>query len=131
VPATIRINREQRDGLYEVTCNHLGSAGDLVHHLDQRDYAKAEQLGLELAEDLRLMQDLGWGEDEGREGVELTMPHHDLMEVLQRLQGEAGLVLGDTEESDEDAETKQRFKQGRAACKQLLAELDPRAGERA
>jgi hypothetical protein len=33
VPATIRINREQRDGLYEVTCNHLGSAGDLVHHL--------------------------------------------------------------------------------------------------
>jgi hypothetical protein len=132
VPATIRINREQRDGLYEVTRNHLGSAGDLVHLLDQeQDYAKAEQLGLELAEDIRLMQDLGWGEDEGREGVELTMPPHDLMEVLQRLQGEAGLVLGDTEESREDAETKQRFKQGHAACEQLLAALDPKAGERA
>jgi hypothetical protein len=47
VPATTRINSEQRDGLYEVTCNHLGSAGDLVHLLDQKDYAKAEQLGLE------------------------------------------------------------------------------------
>ena len=129
MPATTRINREQRDGLYEVTCNHLGSAGDLVHHLDQRDYAKAEQLGLELAEDIRLMQDLGWGEEEGREGVELTMPLHDLMEVLQRLQGEAGLVLGDTEESREDAETRQRFVQGRDACGRLLAELDPRSGE--
>jgi hypothetical protein len=129
---TIRINREQRDGLYEVTRNHLGSAGDLVDLLeDEKDFAKAEELGLELAEDIRLMQDLGWGEDEGREGVELTMPPHDLMEVLQRLQGEANLVLGDTEESREDAETRQRFKQGQDACEQLLASLDPRAGERA
>ena len=129
---TIRINREQRDGLYEVTRNHLGSAGDLVDLLeDERDFAKAEQLGLELAEDIRLMQDLGWGEDEGREGVELTMPTHDLMEVLQRLQGEASLVLGDTEESREDAETRLRFEQGREACERLLASLDPRAGERA
>ncbi len=125
MPATIRINREQRDGLYEVTCNHLGSAGDLVIHLDQMDYAKAERLGLELAEDIRLMQDLGWGGDEGRRGVELTMPRCDLMGVLERLQGEAGLVLGDTEESREDAETRQRFIQGRDACKRLRAELDP------
>jgi hypothetical protein len=79
---------------------------------------------LELAEDIRLMRDLGWGEDEGREGVELTLPPHDLMEVLERLQGEATLVLSDTEESREDAETKQRFKQGRDACERLLAELD-------
>lgn len=50
MPATIRINREQRDGLYEVTRNHLGSAGDLVHLLDQeQDYAKAEQLGFTFA----------------------------------------------------------------------------------
>jgi hypothetical protein len=77
------------------------------------------------------MQDLGWGEDEGCEGVELTMPLHDLMEVLERLHGEAGLVLGDTEESREDAETRQRFVQGRDACERLLAELDPRSGERA
>jgi hypothetical protein len=59
VPATIRINREQRDGLYEVTRNHLGSAGDLVDLLEQeKDCAKAEQLGLELAEDIRLADEL-------------------------------------------------------------------------
>jgi hypothetical protein len=61
---TIKIDREQREGLYELVRNHLGSAGDLVDLLEQeKDWAKAEQLGLELAEDIRLMQDLGWNEE--------------------------------------------------------------------
>jgi hypothetical protein len=70
VPATtITITREQRDGLYELTRNDLGSAGDLVEALErEKDFGKAERLGLELMEDVRLMMDLGWGEDEGREG---------------------------------------------------------------
>lgn len=70
MPATtITITREQRDGLYELTRNDLGSAGDLVEALErEKDFGKAERLGLELMEDVRLMMDLGWGEDEGREG---------------------------------------------------------------
>jgi hypothetical protein len=129
---TIIINEEQRDGLYELVRNHLGSAGDLFDALErEKDFGKAEQLGLELAEDIRLMQDLGWDEEEGREGVELTMPPHDLMEVLQRLQGEAGLVLGDREQSIGDKETRLRFERGYHTCGSLLAWLDPKAGERA
>jgi hypothetical protein len=128
VPATtITINHEQRDGLYELVRNHLGSVSDLFDALEhEKDFGKAERLGLELIEDLRLMQDLGWGECEGRAGVELTMQPHDLMEVLERLRGEAGLVIGDTQESHEDAETMRRFKQGHEACGQLLAAIDPR-----
>ncbi len=133
VPGTTTIiNVEQRDGLYELVRNHLGSAGDLVDLLEQqKDWGRAEQLGLELAEDIRLMQDLGWGEDDGREGVELTMPPHDLMEVLQRLHGEAGLVLGDREQSTADKETRLRFERGYHTCESLLDWLDPKAGERA
>ncbi len=38
---TITINREQRDGLYELVRNHLGSVGDLWHALEQeRDFAR-------------------------------------------------------------------------------------------
>jgi hypothetical protein len=130
VPAiTITINREQRDGLYEVVRNHLGSAGDLVDLLEhEKDYAKAEQLGLELAEDIRLMGDLGWDEDEGRGGVELTIEPHDLIEVLKRLQREADLVLAASEESPEDAKMRQRFKQGYDACGELLAQTVPAPG---
>jgi hypothetical protein len=131
VPATtITINREQRDGLYELVRNHLGSVGDLFDALERdKDFAKAARLGLEFSEDFELLEDIGWGEDEGRDSFELTMPAHDLMEALQRLHGEAGIVPGDSEESREDAETKRRFRQGYVACEQVLAEIDPRTGE--
>lgn len=129
---TIKIDREQRDGLYELVRNHLGSAGDLVDLLEQqKDWAKAEQLGLELAEDIRLMQDLGWGEDEGREGVELTMPPHDLMEVLNRLHGEAEVVLTGANPSPEDVATNERFLRGLDACETVLVNLDSSASDRA
>ena len=131
MPATtITINREQRDGLYELVRNHLGSVGDLFDALERdRDFAKAARLGLEFSEDFELLEDIGWEENEGRDSFEMTMPAHDLMEVLQRLHGEAGIVLGDGEESREDAETKRRFRQGYVACEQVLAEIDPRTGE--
>jgi hypothetical protein len=127
---TITINREQRDGLYELVRNHLGSVGDLWDAL-----AKAATLGLEFSEDFELLEDIGWGEDEGRESFELTMPPHDLMEALKRLHGEAERVLlesGTERESREaDAETNARFQLGLDTCEEVLIGLDEREGERA
>lgn len=128
---TITINREQRDGLYELVRNHLGSVGDLWHALEEeKDFAKAARLGLEFREDIELLEDIGWGEDEGRESFELTMPAHDLMEVLRRLHAEAATLLAGAE-GEEDAETNERFRRGAGACQQVLVDLDPGAGERA
>jgi hypothetical protein len=83
---TISIDRDQRGGLYELVRNHLGSIEDFWIALERtRDLAKAEQLGLEFSEDFRLLQDIGWDEHDKRETFDLTMPAHDLMEVLKRL----------------------------------------------
>ncbi|HET6571554.1 MAG TPA: hypothetical protein VFG58_08710 [Solirubrobacterales bacterium] len=133
MPATtITINRTQRDGLYELVRNHLGSVGDLYDALERdKDFAKAARLGLEFSEDFKLLEDIGWGEDEGRDSFELTTPAHDLMEVLERLHGEAGIVLSGEQESAEDVETDRRFQRGYDVCEKVLAELDPRAGDRA
>ena len=133
MPATtIKINSDQRSGLYELVRNHIGSVGDLWDALErEEDYAKAEQLGLEFAEDLRLMVDIGWAKNDGRAEFELTMQPHDLMELLMRLHGEAGLVLGGAEGSPEDVETNRRFQRGYDVCEEVLAALDPRAGDRA
>lgn len=129
---TITIDRRQREGLYELVRNHLGSVGDLWHALEhERDFAKAARLGLEFGEDFELLEDIGWGDDEQRERFELTMPPHDLMEVLRRLHEEAGTVLAGSEGSREDAETNERFRRGREVCEKALVELDPRAGGRA
>ena len=81
---TITIDSEQRDGLYELVRNHLGSVGDLFVALERdKDFATAERLGFEFAEDFRLLQDIGWGEDDDRTEVEQTILPHDLIEVLQ------------------------------------------------
>ncbi|MGC1852712.1 MAG: hypothetical protein WA687_09775 [Solirubrobacterales bacterium] len=91
---TITIDRDQRDGLYEVISNHLALVQDFWVAMERtKDGATAERLGLEFAEDFRLLQDIGWGEKDERESFDLTMPEHDLMELLQRLQGEAVNVL--------------------------------------
>jgi hypothetical protein len=134
---TATIDRDQRDGLYELVRNHLGSIEDFWIALERtRDFAKAEHLGLEFAEDFRLLEDLGWSEDDGRAEVELTMPPHDLMELLKRLHGEAVRVLAgsggsETRSRRDDADTDRRFQLGHETCQRVLAELDPRSGRSA
>jgi hypothetical protein len=135
VPGTVTtIDRDQREGLYELVRNHLGGIEDFWIALERtRDFAKAERLGLEFSEDFRLLRDIGWDEHDEREAFDLTMPAHDLMELLKRLRDEAVPVLaeaGGEESSPEDTETDQRFRSGYEACGKLLDELDPREAGR-
>jgi hypothetical protein len=130
---TATIDRHQRDGLYELVRNHLGSVGDLWNALeDEEDFAKAEQLGIEFGEDFRLLADIGWQPRDDRESFELTPPTHDLMEALKRLHSEAATVLSgsgtERESREEDAETDARFQLGLDACEEVLVGLG-REGE--
>jgi len=130
VPAiTTTIDRDQRDGLYELVRNHLGGIEDFWIALERtRDFAKAEQLGLELSEDFRLLQDIGWGERVDCESFDLVMPASDLMELLGRLQREANVVLGGAQGGREDIETNSRFRAGYEACADVVADLAVRGG---
>ncbi len=129
---TITIDRDQRDGLYELVRNHLGSIEDFWIALERtKDFAKAEALSLEFAEDFRLLKDIGWDERDERETFDLTMPAHDLMELLKRLHDEAVKILVGSGSSEnrsrrEDADTDRRFQLGYETCEKVLADLDPR-----
>ncbi len=73
---TTKIDRDQRDGLYELVRNHLGAIGDLWLALEQSgDYASAERLGSEFAEDLRLLAEIGWKPSRARPGSTSLGPH--------------------------------------------------------
>jgi hypothetical protein len=128
--STATIDRDQRDGLYELVRNHLGAIGDIWIALEEsEDFATAEQLGLEFGEDFRLLEDIGWAPCESCESFALTMPIHDLMELLRRLHGEAERVLvqsgAEREAREDDARTAGRFQLGYDACEEVLADLDP------
>lgn len=72
MPAIVTtLDRDQREGLYELVRNHLGSIEDFFVALERtRDFAKAERLALEFAEDFRLLRDIGWADHEDRETFE-------------------------------------------------------------
>jgi hypothetical protein len=129
--STATIDRDQRDGLYELVRNHLGAVGDIWIALEENeDFATAERLGLEFGEDFRLLEDIGWAPCKSCEAFTLTMPIHDLMELLQRLHGEAERVLvqsgAERRASVDEAKTTERFQLGYLACEEVLADLDPR-----
>jgi hypothetical protein len=92
--STATITKAQRDGLYALVRNYLGGLSDVFVEMEQRkDFDAAERLGREFAEDFRLLDDIGWQPNDGREAVALTMPLGELSELLQRLQDEAGRLL--------------------------------------
>lgn len=131
---TITISGPQRNGLYELVRNHLGSIGDLWDALERdKDFAAAARLGLEFGEDFALLEDIGWGEEEDRESFELTMPVHDLMELLKRLHDEAEQVLQgkgtERQAREDDRATEERYLRGLDACEELLLGLDGGGGE--
>ena len=126
---TIKISASSATALYEQVRNHLGSVGDLLDAMERPRTSPPPSGSASSSAKTSGCWRTSAGTGRRPRQVELTMPPHDLMEVLQRLHGEAGEVLGDTEEGPEDAETKRLFIQGQATCEQVLG-LDPGAGER-
>ena len=131
--STATITEDQREGIYELVRNHLGGIGDVWIALEQNeDFATAERLGLEFGEDLRLLDDIGWRPHEDREAFELTMPPHDLAELLKRLRDEAEKLLVESPSErrarEEDEEANERIQLGLNACEGLLAGLGQEGG---
>jgi len=127
---TATIDRERRDALYELVLDHLSGIGDFWIAIEEKDFVKAERLGIEFGEDFRLLEDIGWEPEHRPANVALRMSPHDLIELLRRLHGEAGCVLEGSacarllEKEEESA--KQRYERSKTTCEQLIEQLDPR-----
>lgn len=131
---TITITSEQRRGLYELVRNHISGLGDVWLVMEQNsDFATAERLGREFAEDVLLLNDLGWHPGDERAAFELTMPADDLAEALDRLRGEAERLLDEspTERRSraDDEKVNSRVETGLNTCGELLAISSRREGD--
>ena len=127
-PATI--DRERRDALYELVLDHLSGIADFWIAIEEKDFAKAERLGIEFGEDFRLLDDIGWEPEHGHATVALMMQPHDLMELLRHLQAEAECVLAGSAcarllQEEEESAT-QRYQRAKSTCEELIEKLDPR-----
>lgn len=90
----LTITRAQRDAIYEMVIMHLSAISDVWRCVKRRDFAHAKEMGRKFAEDLRLLDDLGWSETIDHETVMLTMPLGELTRTLARLHKDAAGALG-------------------------------------
>jgi len=136
VPTTTTITQAQRVGIYELVRNHLAGIGDIAIALEERkDYAGAQRLARQFAEDMRLLVDIGWHPQNRRESFALTMPAPELAKALGRLHDEAERLLAESpserQSREEDEETDRRLLGGLDACEAVLLALEEREGEQA
>jgi hypothetical protein len=128
--STIKITGEQRNALYAQVRNHL----DVFLAMEcNEDIATAERLGREFSKDFRLLEDIGWHQDDSREEVELTMTPDNLAALLRRLREEAegGLIDAIRErEASAGTEVIEEHESAIRACEAVLACLDSGEGER-
>jgi hypothetical protein len=89
----ITISREQRDAIYQELVLDLSGVGNIFHALNSDDYGKARQYRRRFEEDMRLLDDLGWGPEQDADEFELTMPNPDLAGALRRLNDSARALL--------------------------------------
>jgi hypothetical protein len=122
----VTISRAQRDAVYEMVINHLSGIGDVWLAVHRRDFADAKRLGRKFAEDLRLLDDLGWSETIDQETVTLTMPPGELTRTLARLHKDAAGTLG-TYVSRPKAD--EEFAQRDLAASEALGEILSRLAE--
>jgi hypothetical protein len=85
----VTITRAQRDAIYEMVIMHLSAIGDVWLSVKRRDFPDAKEMGRKFAEDLRLLEDLGWSETIDHETVTLTMAPGELTRTLARLHKDA------------------------------------------
>ncbi len=130
---TINLTGEQRSALYAQVRNHLAALGDVFIAMEcNEDIATAERLGREFGKDFRLLEDIGWHQDDSRDQVELTMAPEDLAALMRRLRDEAEGGLADAvKEREAVAGTKivEEHESTIRACDAVLVHLGSREGE--
>jgi catechol 2,3-dioxygenase-like lactoylglutathione lyase family enzyme len=74
----LTLSPEQRNAIYELVLTHLTGIGDVWIEIENRDFARAKRLGRAFAEDLRLLDALGWSETIDRERLTLAIAPDEL-----------------------------------------------------
>ena len=116
----ITIAREQRDRLRYEAIGQLSAVGDIELCLSGGNYGEARAYANRFRDDMRLLDDLGWAEDDGRESFELTMPPAQLRRTLRRyLTWAEGCLRDGWEEGRVDDDDLDLI----SACNAVLAEV--------
>jgi hypothetical protein len=121
---TLTIGAGERAALYAQAIQNLSGIADVLMHYERGEFGTARQLANRAAQDIRLLNDLGWVPEDSRKTFDLRMPVDELIATLGRLGEEAEGGLGEPDEcraQSEDERTRQRYRSTAGVCRELIA----------
>lgn len=98
----LTITRTERDALYHSLIVSLTAIGDIHTSLQHDDPDSAIRLWRRFDAELRLLDDLGWDQEQQARHFELTMPQAELRPILERFYWNTiGMLAEEPREIDE------------------------------
>jgi hypothetical protein len=121
---SVRITAAERDALFEQIHARLSGIDEVWLAVEAEDWERADRMGREFSDYLRLVvDDLGWGESSS-EALELTTAADVLRRVFTLMQKRAEERREvEEEERAELTEREERTSQLMEVCRRVLAEL--------
>lgn len=121
---TITITRAQRDALHEEVMTDLTAVGDVYHLLSQGDSDAARSMWRHFDAEFRLLDEIGWEREDGRERFVIDLPADALVTVLGALHRRAEEDLREhITQPREGTDLAQRALEVLGACRGALDEL--------
>jgi hypothetical protein len=121
----ITITVEERNALYEYLLSHLTGLDDLREAFEQEEFDRASRLSIEFGDELRLMEDLGWGHTNVDGPIEVTMPPGQRSRLFLWLRAGIESLRRDEEREEAEIENEAHSKRERVvqiagACDRVL-----------
>lgn len=121
----VMITVAERDALYEYLLSHLSGLDDLRIAFEREDFVVAARLSVEFGDELRLMEDIGWGRLEVASPIAVTMSAPQRRRLFTNLRAGVELLRRDEEREETEIDDDHREKRERAtriteACDRIL-----------
>lgn len=122
--ATLRIGRDERAALHQLLLQRMTGSTDPGLMIQREDFEAAGRYANEFAADVRLLNDLGWDPEDGREIFAITVPNDELGGTLWRLRVSAEEGIDEPEDvrrgREEDADLLMQYTRARDVCGELI-----------
>lgn len=123
---TTELTADEGDALREIVLTHISGIDDLRLACEAGDFERAQRLGIEFGDELRLMEDLRWnGVLPDTAVIRLTMPPKQLRRLFVRLRSVIATLRADEEREeaevrDEARNFRERAQRVSEACDRVL-----------
>lgn len=124
--AEFGISAEEANALRFELKIRLAALDDLRMAFEDGDFETATRLGARFGDELRLMEDLGWGPDDRDAPITLTMPAEQRCRIFTRLRSSTQCFRRDQKREEREVEEEDRAQRERTqqilhACDRILS----------